>query len=284
MLCAASLWSIAGVFTRQLQAAHSFEITLWRSLFAAVFVAIYLLMRGDLRSSLVKAGRWGLFSGFLWSVMFSCFMLAMSLTTVANTLVVMSIGPLLTALLAFFFLKQKITLRTWAAIGLAMVGMVMMFAGGMRSSNAQQLLGMLIAFAVPLASSINMITLKKAGQQVDLIPALLIGGLISCICMLPLALPLRASLHDIAILALLGFLQLGFPCMLMLRAAPHLSAPEISLLALLEVLLGPIWAWLWAGEVPQAATLYGGALVLLALIGNEVLAMRQPKPVLLPTR
>ncbi len=275
MIIAPALWSIAGVFTRHLEAARSFEITFWRSLFAAIFVAGYLLWQGNLTASLRKAGRWGLFSGVLWCVMFSAFMLAMSMTTVANTLVVLSIAPLLTALLAFFFLKQAIALRTWMAIFLAMLGIVAMFANGMSHSSSTQLWGMLIALGVPVASSINFITLKKAGAQVDLIPALLIGGVISCALTLPFSLPMQASLHDVVILAILGVFQLGLPCILMLKASRYLSAPELSLLALLEVLLGPLWAWLGAGEVPSNATLYGGALVLFALVGNELLAMRK---------
>ena len=79
---------------------------------------------------------------------------------------------------------------------------------------------------------------------------------------------------SVFILAMLGFFQLGLPCMLMVRAARSLSAPEISLLALLEVLLGPIWAWLGAGEVPASATLLGGAVVLTALVFNEIADMR----------
>ena len=209
--------------------------------------------------------------------MFSAFMLAMSMTTVANTLVVLSIAPLLTALLAFFFLKQVIAPRTWAAIFLAMLGIVAMFANGMSNSSSTQLWGMLIALGVPVASSINFITLKKAGAQVDLIPALLIGGVISCVLTLPFSLPMQASLHDVVILAILGVFQLGLPCILMLKASRYLSAPELSLLALLEVLLGPLWAWLGAGEVPSSATLYGGALVLFALVGNELLALKKDK-------
>jgi drug/metabolite transporter (DMT)-like permease len=75
------------------------------------------------------------------------------------------------------------------------------------------------------------------------------------------------------LLAVLGCVQLGLPCMLMVRASWHLSAPEIALLALLEVVLGPLWAWLGAGEAPALATLAGGALVLAALLLNELAAL-----------
>jgi drug/metabolite transporter (DMT)-like permease len=119
------------------------------------------------------------------------------------------------------------------------------------------------------------VTLNKFRAQVDLVPAVLIGGVLSAMVMLPFALPLQAGAKDIALLALLGFFQLGLPCMLMIRCSRHLSAPEISLLALIEVLLGPVWAWLGAGEVPSSATLYGGAVVLMALVLNEALGLRR---------
>jgi drug/metabolite transporter (DMT)-like permease len=215
----------------------------------------------------------------MWAVMFGAFMLALSLTSTANTLLVMSLGPLATALLARLLLKTPIPARTWAAIAAAGVGIAWMFAhaAGMGEGGAlggTHLIGMLIAFAVPLASAINLVTLKMTRAQVDLVPAVLIGGVLCALATLPFALPLQAGWRDIGLLALLGFFQLGVPCMLMIRASRHLTAPEIALLALLEVLLGPLWAWIGAGEVPAGATLFGGALVLVALVFNELAGMR----------
>jgi drug/metabolite transporter (DMT)-like permease len=280
MIVAATLWSIAGVVTRHLsppmQADGRFEITFWRSLFAALTVAGYLLLvrREGLRP-VVAAGAPGWLSGAMWAVMFTFFMLALTLTTVANTLLVMSIGPLLTALLAWLVLRLPVPGRTWLAIVAAMAGMVWMFArGGGPSSAGSHVAGMLVALAVPVASAINLVTLQKTRARVDLVPAVFLGGAISAALMLPLALPLQAGPRDIALLAVLGFFQLGLPCTLMVMASRHLSAPEISLLALLEVVLGPLWAWLGAGEVPAAATVGGGALVLAALVANEAAALR----------
>ncbi|WP_394781402.1 DMT family transporter [Undibacterium sp.] len=277
MVTAASLWSIAGVLTRQLHAAHGFEVTFWRSLFAALFVAGAMLWQHRSRAlgKLFDAGWFGLISGVMWAVMFCCFMIALTMTTVANTLIVMSVTPLLTAVLAWLVLRQKIVLRTWLAIAVALAGMVWMFAGGMSSVDATGLAGMLVATGIPIAMAVNVIVLKKAGKSLDLVPAVLTGALISGALMLPLAMPLQASPHDVGILAVLGVLQLGFPCMLMVGASRHLSAPEISLLGLLEVLLGPIWAWLGAGEVPAIETLAGGGVVLAALVFNELLALKE---------
>lgn len=285
MVVAPVLWSIAGVVTRQLSAElqqHGrFEITLWRSFFAAVFVGGYLaFFKRDLVGSLARAGGAGLLSGLMWSAMFCCFMLALTLTTVANTLIVQAVAPLTTTLLAWAVLRTPVPAHTWVAIAFATLGIGWMFAGGLRLEGSRHLAGMAVAFGVPLASAINVVTLKKRGESVDLIPAVFIGGVLSALLMLPYALPFRAELRDLLLLALLGFFQLGLPCMLMVAAARHLSAAEIALLAMLEVLLGPLWAWLGAGEVPSPSTLVGGAVVLGALVFNEVAAHgTRPKPI-----
>jgi len=148
-----------------------------------------------------------------------------------------------------------------------------MFGSGFAAGEPRHLAGMLIALAVPLAAAVNLVTLKHAGRSLDLIPAVLLGAMLSSAVTLPFALPFHADAHDLVLLAVLGCLQLGFPCMLMVRASPHLSAPEIALLALLEVVLGPLWAWLGAGETPALATLAGGALVIAALLLNELAAL-----------
>jgi drug/metabolite transporter (DMT)-like permease len=277
MIIAPTLWSIAGVFTRHLDAARGVEITFWRSFFSGVFVAAALVSQQGFGKALgtVRAlGALGILSGMMWAVMFVCFMIALTKTTVANTLIVMSVSPLLTAFLAWLLLKQHIAQRTWLAIMAAFIGILWMFVRGMSDVGGQHLIGMLIAGAVPVAAAINLIAIKRAGHGVDLIPAVLLGSVFSAGLMLPLAWPLQASLHDIGILAILGFFQLGLPCMLMVRAAKSLSAPEVSLLALLEVLLGPLWTWLGAGEVPAQETMMGGAIVMAALVFNELAAMR----------
>ena len=112
------------------------------------------------------------------------------------------------------------------------------------------------------------------GRTQDMLPAVMLGALLSALAMLPLAWPLQASNHDIGLLALLGVVQLAIPCLLVVRLARELPAPEIALLALLEVIFGVLLAWLGAGEVPAASTLAGGALVLGALAGNELLGRR----------
>jgi len=276
MIAAAFLWSIAGVFTRHLDSAKSFEVTFWRSLFCALTLIVWFVYtRGLGAITYVRAsGRAGLISGLCWAVMFTCFMIALTMTSTANVLIVNALSPLFATILAWVVLKSPIARRTWLAIGSAMIGMMIMFAN-QAQGGAGVWLGMLVAFGVPVASGINLVTLKKTGAHVDLAPAVLIGALISCAVTLWLSLPFAATEKDVLLLAILGIFQLGIPCVMMVRASAHLTAPEVALLGLLEVLMGPLWSWLGAGEVPPGTTLIGGAIVLTALVANEVVPKGQ---------
>jgi len=282
MIAAALMWSIAGVVSRHLETARSFEVTFWRSAFNALALVLLLSwLRGPavLMQSLRNGGRALWVSGLCWSVMFTAFMVALTLTSVANVLVTMAIGPLFTALLARAWLGHRLAPRTWAAIALAGVGIAWMYGHEVSAGDPRHLLGMAVALAVPVAAAINWTLLQKlkgqAGGGADMLPAVLLGALISALLTLPLSLPFSASSNDLGLLALLGVVQLAIPCLMAVAVARVLPAPEISLLALLEVVFGVAWAWVGANEAPSTAVLTGGALVLLALAGNEALALKQ---------
>jgi len=276
MLLVTLMWSSAGVVTRHLDSARGFEITFWRSAFNALALVLILgFMRGRvLLSSLKGRAVWA--SGTCWAVMFTAFMVALSLTTVANVLVTMSLSPLFTAVFAWLFLKQPVPGRTCLAIAVAAAGIAWMFGGQLGGP----LLGVVVALGVPLAAATNWCLLQRVGQGsgggADMLPAVLIGALISMAVTLPLAWPLQAGAHDLGLLACLGVFQLAIPCLLAVRLARELPSHEIALLGQAETLLGVLWAWAFAGEHPGSAALIGGSLVLVALIANEALAPAQP--------
>lgn len=282
MILVALLWSTAGVVTRHLDSAASFEVTFWRSGFNALTLAIVLtVLRGPglWRGLLHAPGAvWG--SGICWGTMFTAFMVAITLTTVANVLITLAIGPLLTALFARIFLQHRLTPATWLAIAVATLGIIWMF--GQEGGSSLSLGGTLVALAVPFAGAVNFTILQHVGLNReralaiggqplrDMLPSVLIGAMLSALATLPLAWPFQASPHDLVLLSLLGIFQLAIPCLLVVRLSRELPAPEISLLAQLEVVFGVTWAWLWAGEQPSASTLSGGTLVLCALVANEM--------------
>lgn len=281
MVAVALMWSIAGVVSRQLESARSFEVTFWRSLFnAAALGGLLLWLRGPraLGETLLSGGRVLWLSGLCWSVMYTAFMVAITLTTVANVLVTMALAPLLTALVARAALGHRLPRRTWGAIVVAGIGIGWMYAREVGGAGGQHVLGTLVALGVPISAAINWTVIQhtqaREGAPTDLLPAVLIGAVLSALYTLPLSMPFQASANDLAWLALLGTVQLAIPCLLVVSVAKVLPAPEVALLSLLEVIFGVLWAWWGANEAPSLAVIGGGGLVLGALVFNEWLGWR----------
>lgn len=271
MLLCTLLWSLGGVVSRQLQAHDSFETTFWRSVFAALTVTVWLLWQGARQSwrRLREGGSAVVLSGAMWALMFTCFMTAMTMTKVANVLVTQCLGPVFTAVLASWWLKRPLGRRTWIAVSLASLGILVMYAGDVSALKGAELWGVVIALGIPVGAAINWVVMQGQGRQVDLTAAVLLGALLSALVTLWPAAPLDMPGHDIAWLALLGVVQLGVPCVLVTHAARALSATEASLLSLLEVIFGIGLTWAFAGESLGTATWVGGALVVGALVYNE---------------
>ena len=278
MILITLMWSIAGVVTRQLEAARSFEVTFWRSFFTTLSLLVILpFFQGRAVFSKIRDGGAALWvSGVCWSVMFTAFMVALTLTTVANVLITLALGPFMTAVAARIFIGHRIALRTWLAIAAAGAGIAWMYGGQLDFQS--QLRGMLVALLVPIAGAINWTVVQSSrshGKNIDLVPAVLVAAVISSLVTLPLSFPMQATPHDIGLLAVLGLFQLAIPCVLSVWCASILKAPEISLLALLEVIFGILLAWVGAGEVPGPSVLTGGVLVVGALVVNELIGWRQ---------
>jgi drug/metabolite transporter (DMT)-like permease len=278
MVVVTLLWSTAGVVTRHLEQARSFEVTFWRSFFTVLSLLVMLpLFQGRgvfarMRDS--GAALW--ISGLCWSGMFTFFMVAIMLTTVANVLVTMALAPLLTALASRLFIGHRIPLRTWIAIVVAGCGIAYMY--GSQLAQGVNLLGTLVALCVPIAGAANWTVTQHAhaqGKDIDMIPAVLVGAVISSAVTLPLSLPFQASVHDVGLLAGLGLFQLAIPCVLVVVCTRVLKAPEVALLGLLETIFGIVLAWVGAGEVPGPDVLLGSALVIGALVVNELVAWRE---------
>ncbi|MCD6679624.1 MAG: DMT family transporter [Burkholderiaceae bacterium] len=273
----ATCWSIAGVLTRRLEHTASLDVTFWRSFFCALTMLVLLSARrgGNPLAAMARMGRAGLVSGAMWGTMFTCFMIALTMTSVANALVVSSVAPLLTALLGRIVLGTRLGAFDWIATLAAGAGIAWMMRDGVDGEGG---IGMAIALCVPLASSVQFVVLKRLQAQIDLAPAVLLGALLSCAATLALAWPMRFPADDLPILMVLGSVQLAIPCFLLVRAVGPLAPHEVALIALLEVVLGPIWAWLWAGEAVSAATLQGGLVVLGALVVNALFGRSAAAP------
>lgn len=272
MLGATLCWATAGVLVRTLALHDAWEITFWRSFFMVVFLFGVLLAqyRGQVWHRIRAVGLPGLISGALLSVMFVCFIVALSRTTVANTLVLTSLSPFMSAIAGALLLGEQVPLRTWIAMCVAFGGIALMFADSLSAGGTS---GNLIALAIPVAFALNVTILRKMRASADMVPTVLIAGVLSCAMSLPFALPFDIAPIDLPNLLALGVVQLGVGCLLMVLASRHLRAAEVGLFAELETIFGIASTWLVIGEVPGRLALIGGGTVIVALATNEAVRM-----------
>jgi len=272
MLGASLCWSTGGLFVRSVSIPNSWEIAFWRSLSMGVFLVVWLAFRyaGSVRRAVVAIGPGGFLAGLCLAASFLGFILAVTQTTVAHTLVIISTSPFLAALLGRVFLGELVPVRRYVAMSIALTGIIAMC---LDSLTAGTLAGSVIAAGVAVAFAICVILLRHSQARADMTPAILVAALISSAVALPFSLPFQAAWPDIGTLACMGTLQGGLGCLLMTLAARYITAVEVSLLALLETILGPLWVWIGVGERPSDLAIVGGLVVVASLALNELLGL-----------
>lgn len=263
--------SLGGLLVRHADAS-AWEIVFWRSVTMSLVLLAFLgAQHGQhLLREIMRTGWAGLVCGTFLAGTFFCFILAVQSTTVANTVVIMSTTPFFAAVFGRVFLGEPIERRTWIALAVGAVGVTIMCWDSLDTSTG--MLGNLFALGLALSYAGHLVTLRAVGGKVDMVPSVLIAGVIAIVLALPMAWPLATSTQSIAVSAIMGTVQVGIPLILVTIAARHLAASEVALLAMLEVILGPIWVWLVLDEHPSMLALAGGVLVIGALVGNTIAA------------
>ncbi len=257
-------WSSGGILVRLLDL-DGVVIVFWRSVFMALAVGLGLFIAHRRRApAMVVAVGWpGLLSGLLLSGAFIGYILSLTLTQVANTMTLMCASPLVAAVLARLILNERLSGTTAVAIGVAMAGIAVMFGHGVAAGSV---LGDGFALFVALTFGANIVVLRR-WRAIDMVPATMIGGVISAAMTAPWAIDVRIDAADLLVLAALGCGQLGLGLFLFVRGSRKLAAAELGLLSLLEVILAPLWVWIGIGETPSPTAMIGGGLVLAAVVG-----------------
>lgn len=250
---------------------------LWgRGLLMAIGLAAYLGLRyrGEAVARARAIGRAGVFAAALFTGSTMMFVSSATLTTAANTLVILSAAPLFAAVFSRVFLKELVPARTWIAVAVAVAAIALIFAG---SIGGGTLVGDLCAVASAACLAGYLVVLSHA-RAVSMIPALALSGLMVAAIMAPVADPLGVTPRDMALLALLGLLIMPIAFGQLTEGSRYLPPAEVSLITLLEMVLAPFWVWLAIGEVPGLATVIGGAVLLATLIAHAILGLRTTPP------
>ena len=259
---AALAWSTAGVLQRGLSVNAATQVAV-RAAFAAVAILAYVAVaeRGRVVEAFRSVGRAGMAFAVCIASASACFIVALNHTTVAHVLFIQAMAPVLAALLAWLALGEPVTARTAIALVVALAGVAVMIGGpGGGSLLGDGLsLGMALSFAVS-------IVISRHRKDVSMAPATCLAQVLLVVVFLPFATPAAIPGDDLLALAALGGGQIGVGLVLLTLGARLIPAAQVALITLLEVVLGPLWVWLAIGEKPTAATLVGGAIVVVAVV------------------
>jgi len=273
VVAAALFWSTGGPLFRSIRGVEDWTIAFWRALFLVVVLlgVLAVLERGRVVSAFMRSGWRGLASGLCFGVMMTGFMLALARTSVANTMLLMTAAPVFAALLGWALLAERPRPAVWVAMAAAACGIALMVATDL---GGGAMIGNLLALMIAMAAAANIVILRGA-REINMIPAIIIGGVISGLVSLPLADHVGTHSYNLFLIFLLGVVQLGCGCILYIFGARHLQAAETTLIAMLESVLAPIWVWLLLKETPTPYGLAGGAIVLAAVIALTLAAARR---------
>ena len=282
VLSAGVCWSLMGVGIRLIEAASVWQILFYRSLALAPFLLLVITLRGNGGPfrAIRAAGISGVVGGGALAVAFFGAIFAIQTTTVANAVFLFAAAPFMAAVLGIVILRESVRRATWIAMTVAIIGIAVMVMGGLAlgrwAGNAAALLSAL-GFAV------FTIALRWKKTE-DMMPAVFLAGVFAttvagAVCAVTdqsFLLPAR----DVSIALGLGVFQVGLGLVLYTAGSKVMPAGELALLSMGEVVLGPLWVWLFLSETVSLYTLVGGAILLMALAGNAISGMRRkPLPV-----
>lgn len=278
--CAGLLWSLQGLVFRQIDAAEPWAILFWRSFGMIPVLVLFLawLSGGRLLPTLRHVGIAGLVGGLGLVGAFGGAVYSIQTTTVANAVFLFAAAPLLTAVLAWAVLGERPEPMTWASMALALVGIFIMVRHGL---SGGAFLGNVAALVSALGFAIFTVAIRASGAR-DTLPFVLAGSLMALAAgAIGAALaghPLSVPAEDIGWSAMMGAVLLTGGLILYTRGSRVVPAAELALLSGIEVVLAPVWVWLFLNETTDGNTLVGGAFILVAAIGNGVWRARRQAP------
>ncbi len=264
-------FSLSGAFVRHVPGLTGWQINCWRGLAMAAILVLYLILAYGLRET------WQRFRAVPIPAMIACagffsvgstlYVTALTLTSTANVSAVGATSPLFTALLSPYITGEKPSLLTWAAALAALFGVGVIVHGGLVGGHVT---GNLVSLLVALSFAGQTLSLRRF-RHVELMPAMAVGGIVVFLAAAAFGDGFAVTSREIAILAIMGPVQLGIPILLLARGARSVRAVTVSIIAMLDIVLNPFWAWTLAGEMPDGNAVVG-ALIICGAVSLSLIA------------
>ena len=258
--------------------ADSWTVIFWRNSLSgfAILLGLLLYYRRDFIPKMLGIGWAGLAMGVVWALGTFCFVFSIQNTLVANTLFIVSTSPVFAALIAWLVLREPVSRRTWLTIAFSLCGIAIIAFGSMGDDSQGSIIGDLAALVTALAVAISF-SIARRNRSVSMIPAIGLSSVVAGLVAFPFAGTLAESADKVIPIVLIGLVVAPLGASLMVIGPRYLPAADVSLLLLLEAVLGPLWVWWMLSEYPGIYTLVGGAFVLMTLAISNVVALMRRK-------
>ena len=285
VFAAGVLWSTVGLGIRMIEDAVVWQILLYRSISMSLFLYIFIRIRSK-ESPFTQIRRTGfpsVVAGLSLVAAYSGGIYAIQNSSVASAMLLFATAPFMAAVLGWLVLKEPVRVATWGAILLALCGISIMFSN---KTGDVALLGSLAALGSALGFAVFTVALRW-GRTAEMLPSVFLSGLFAVLITFAICLiqniPLNLGLRDGSVAIGMGIFQVGAGLILYTLGSRSLPAAELALLSLAEVMLGPLWVWLSLNETATLNTLIGGAVLLVAIVGNAISGKRRkPPPITTP--
>ena len=270
--------SVGGLLVRSIAEIGDWTIVFLRSgaLACALLLVFTVRYRGQWFRQFTNMGWFGVLGAVFYGFASMSYVIALNSTTIANTTFILSSLPFMTAILAYLVLREKVRKETWIAMGVAAVGVAMMVYNGLSSGV---LFGNMMALFTAFSFS-SFVVLLRRGRNTNMLPALILGGMFSTVIgaiMMDHSAPIPT--HDLSVCLIWGGLISAVINLMFLFGSRYVAGAEATLIILVEMILSPLWVWLVFAEQPAALTLFGGALVMSAVVGRALAGVRPKRRV-----
>ena len=256
--------SFGGLIVKSFEGATLWQILFWRSIFFSILVGFFLLTtyKKNIFNSFYKSGMPGFIGGIILGCGFSAYVFAMYKTTVANTNFIIQTQAIFLAIFGYIFLKEKISKLTFASILLAFSGIILIFGSSLSFGNMS---GNMAAFIMPISFATLILIVRKF-PDTDMVPIQFIAGIGAIVIGYLFSSKIFISSHDIFLGFIAGFFQVGIGFILITIGARSTPSAIVGIIMLTEAVLGPLWAWLFVNENPPLVVLFGGTIIILAVM------------------
>ena len=239
--------------------------------FLVVFTGLLIIYKNKIIQEIINNGWHGFAYACVFTITNIVFVISIENTNVANTLIMIALAPMLSAIISFIFLKENPDQKTWVAIIITTLAVAYIFYDAL---DAGDFLGNFLGLVCATGLAVGAVIIRSA-KKISLVPSAMVGKLMVGLIALLFADKLKLEGNDLTIVPLMCIMCVAIPFVLVTLAPRFITAAEVNLFFLLETTLGPLWVWLVIKEQPSIETITGGFVIVVTIAIHSALALKK---------